>query len=182
MSKELEAQVKTLTKENTSLKETVTQKDQDIASLKEEKLKYETNLSDMKDLSNQKSLEIADLKKTVATVEEEKLKLKDKLETAAKTGKAPSIPIAGTLKVSWEKPDGEKVSKIVKFADGRKFTPLKDGRKVPSESLMLIANGKAPAKEHLEKYNFLVDVTKEVAIERITWLAQIGATSVEEVK
>lgn len=154
MSKELEAKVTALTSENTSLKTTAAQQEKEIASLKDVALKYE----------------------------EEIVALRDKLEHSAKTGKAPSIPIKGTLEVSWEKPDGTKISKTVKFVDGRKFTPLKDGRKVPSEALMLIANGKKPSKDHLVQYNFLDTITQQAAVERITWLTQIGSTSVVEVK
>lgn len=91
------------------------------------------------------------------------------------------IYIPGKLTVTWDMPNGQSTKKTVKFKNGRKNTYLRKGILVPSASLIAIAAGKDVSANELQTCPHLAQVTKELAIEEITHLAQIGAECLEEV-
>lgn len=91
------------------------------------------------------------------------------------------IYIPGKLTVAWEMPNGKEAKKTVKFKNGRKNTYLRKGILVPSASLIAIAAGKDVSANELQACPHLAQISKELAIEEITHLVQIGAECLEEV-
>ena len=108
-------------------------------------------------------------------------KLSKTVQEAKVTGKV-SIPVPGHYLAKWVSPNGQEMERKVEFKDGRIYTilPKMDavvdmrGAKVPSEALLLIANGKEPKEEHL-KFPAVAMLDQEKAQAVLTHLAGIGA-------
>ncbi|MEM9835153.1 MAG: hypothetical protein AAF828_01545 [Bacteroidota bacterium] len=91
-----------------------------------------------------------------------------------------SAPVPGKVKVTLKDADGKKVVKTVKFRNGRLRVALADGRQVPSELFLKLANGKKLTREDLDAAPPLIGITKEQALDRITDLVAMGASMLVE--
>lgn len=119
-----------------------------------------------------------ELQEQLEELQAENTRLRDALDSAKDT-KIVSLPIPGSIKLDFETPEGKKVSGKFRFRNGVVRTPLPTGEKVPSESLMKLANGKKLTDKELAKAPILRSVTKEAALERLEYYVAIGSTILE---
>lgn len=118
------------------------------------------------------------LQEELDAVKSENVALRTALEKAKKTGVA-SVPVTGKVKLSLETPDGKKETLEVGFKAGRTLVALDTGVKVPTEAFLRICNGKSATKEEKEQYPALIDLSKEAALARLTWLVSVKASMIE---
>jgi hypothetical protein len=122
-----------------------------------------------------------DLQEQLEELQAENARLREALNTANDT-KIVSLPIPGSIKLDFETPEGKKVSGKFRFRNGVVRTPLATGEKVPSESLLKIANGKKLTDKEVAQAPILRSVTQEVALERLEYYVAIGSTILEPCK
>jgi len=101
----------------------------------------------------------------------------------AKAGKGKvSAPVAGKFTASWTSPTDEKVTKTVKFKDGRVNVSLANGELAKTESFLKLANGKKLTTQEIADSPALKGMTTAAAAEYMTSLVQRGAGMLEEAK
>jgi len=122
-----------------------------------------------------------ELQEQLTELQEENQRLRDALDNAKDT-KIVSLPIPGSIKLDFETPDGKKVSGKFRFRNGVVRTPLETGEKVPSASLMKLANGEKLTEKELAEAPILHSVTSEAAKARLEYYGSIGASILELVK
>lgn len=110
----------------------------------------------------------------------------EKLESAIKTAKNDgivSLPVNGSYTAKWTTPAGKSMSQKVAFKDGRQTIILPAiesignmaGAYMGSESLLLIANGKDPKEEDLQRFPVIGSLDQEKAQAILTHFAGIKA-------
>lgn len=118
--------------------------------------------------------QIAELSKQLAETEAA-------LQDAAMKGQKVSIPVPGEYTYVGEDADGKEVKTKFRFKPGRIRVPLADGTQVNSAALLRIANGGAPTEEEVAMFPALAGVTDQAAKDRMNWLIEKGAATLEKV-
>ena len=107
--------------------------------------------------------------------------LEASLEAAKTAGAKVAVPVPGKFTVELETPEGKQIKRTIRFKAGRVLCALRTGERVPSEAIMLLANGKKLKPETIEQYPVLQSITKDAAQDHLIWLASIQAGNIEDV-
>jgi hypothetical protein len=109
--------------------------------------------------------------------------LEGQIRDAVAEGRAPVLPVKGTVTLTLQTPEGPQKCKVG-IKPGRHRMRIATGEECNAEALLRIANGKEATPAELQTYTSLVGMTKDKAIAELTALATRGASliTLEKVK